>query len=69
MDGITGPIRFDENGNRIDFNLHLFEVKSQKNLATWFQDNSSLILTRSTEETSSAALATLHETIVRVSTK
>lgn len=69
MNTLTGPIRFDDFGNRIDFNLHLFEVRSQKKLATWFQDNSSLILTRSAEEANFAALSTLHDTIVKVSTK
>lgn len=69
IDTLTGPIKFDDAGNRIDFNLHLYEIRNKNKLATWYQDNSSILLTRSPEEANSAALSTLHDTIVRVSTK
>ena len=37
INGLTGPIRFDSNGNRINFNLEILQMKptGTKNIANW----------------------------------
>lgn len=66
---LTGPVVFDTNGNRIDFNMYLEEVLSGQTIATWHAKNESLTFSRTMNQTIDAAVLNLQKMKVIVSSK
>ncbi|KAJ8912942.1 hypothetical protein NQ315_017273 [Exocentrus adspersus] len=66
---LSGPLKFDESGHRIDFNVHVVDVLDKKVIANWFASNNSLVLSRSSNETENAAVANLQKILVKVSSR
>ncbi|XP_023312527.1 glutamate receptor ionotropic, kainate 3, partial [Anoplophora glabripennis] len=44
---LSGPIKFDDNGNRINFNMQVVDILQDRIIADWFASNQSLLLRRS----------------------
>lgn len=66
---LTGPIMFDNYGNRIDFKIHVEEAVTGQNIATWHARNESLTFVRTINETIDAAVLNLQKMKVIVSSK
>ncbi|CAH1103684.1 unnamed protein product [Psylliodes chrysocephalus] len=66
--GITGPLEFDAKGSRVDFNLIVVDVLQNKKIATWFENNQSLIVNEEVDK-SVAVVNNLQSTKVIVSSK
>nr|XP_023020738.1 glutamate receptor ionotropic, kainate 2-like [Leptinotarsa decemlineata] len=69
LDTLTGPIKFDEYGNRVDFDLFLYNIVDEELIATWIGSNETLILARNYDETANAAVSNLKKIKVIVSTR
>ncbi|CAH1154146.1 unnamed protein product [Phaedon cochleariae] len=68
LEPLSGPIQFDEHGNRVDFNLHLYN-NDEELLATWSGLNGTTTIARNYDETTSAAVSNLIKIKVIVSTR
>ncbi|KAJ8967545.1 hypothetical protein NQ314_002860 [Rhamnusium bicolor] len=66
---LSGPVEFDETGNRIDFNIHVVDILDEQVIATWYASNGTLNLTRNSNETDNAAVANLQKILVIVSSR
>ncbi|XP_056641962.1 glutamate receptor ionotropic, kainate 2-like isoform X1 [Diorhabda sublineata] len=66
--GLTGPIQFDDKGNRIDFNIYVIDVLHDKCIATWYETNQSLTVHSLTEETV-AVVTNLQNTKITVASR
>ncbi|CAG9860404.1 unnamed protein product [Phyllotreta striolata] len=66
---ITGPIKFDEYGNRIDFRIYAYTLDDDQLIATYQALNETVILARTSEETDLAATSNLKKIKVIVGTR
>ncbi|XP_018576212.1 glutamate receptor ionotropic, kainate 2-like [Anoplophora glabripennis] len=66
---LSGPIEFDNYGNRIDFNIHVVDVIENQILADWYASNSSLVLRRNSNEREFAAVTNLQKIVVNVTSR
>ncbi|XP_072382908.1 glutamate receptor ionotropic, kainate 2-like [Diabrotica undecimpunctata] len=66
---ITGPIKFDDSGNREYFNLYVYTQLDNQLIAAYFAENETLKLMRTSEETNLAAISSLKKVNVIVSTR
>ncbi|XP_018570639.1 glutamate receptor ionotropic, kainate 1-like isoform X2 [Anoplophora glabripennis] len=66
---LSGPLKFDDNGNRIHFNIHVVDILDNQVIADWYASNSSLVLRRSSNDTEFAAVANLQKILVNVSSR
>ncbi|XP_057669816.1 glutamate receptor ionotropic, kainate 2-like [Diorhabda carinulata] len=66
---VTGPIKFDDYGNRIDFNIYVYTHLDNQAIATYQAQNEMLQLTRTSEETNLASISNLKRIKVIVSTR
>lgn len=66
---MTGPMLFDNFGNRIDFNIYVDEPLSGQNIATWHAKTESLSFLRTANQTIDAAVLNLQKMKVIVSSK
>ncbi|CAG9861067.1 unnamed protein product [Phyllotreta striolata] len=68
LTNLTGPILFDVQGSRIDFNIIIVDVLADKKIATWFEQNQTLITNAEFDE-SITVVNNLQSTTVIVSSK
>lgn len=66
---LSGPLRFDENGNRVDFNIHVVDVLDNQIIGDWYASNTSLVLRRNLNDTEYAAVANLQKILVNVTSR
>nr|XP_023029080.1 glutamate receptor ionotropic, kainate 2-like [Leptinotarsa decemlineata] len=66
---LSGPISFNENGDRIKFNIYLVDMVDDTILATWFAGNKTLHVSRSYNATVDAAILNLQKIKVIVSSR
>lgn len=66
---LTGPIKFNDHGERVDFNIYVVDILDDTIIATWFANNESLILARSDNQTVDAAISNLQKITVIVSSR
>ncbi|KAG5889810.1 hypothetical protein JTB14_025589 [Gonioctena quinquepunctata] len=66
---LTGPLQFDDQGNRVDFNLLVYNILEEQLIATWLGSNETLILARNDDETANAMVSNLRKINVIVSTR
>ncbi|CAH1104230.1 unnamed protein product [Psylliodes chrysocephalus] len=66
---ITGPIKFDDFGNRIDFNIYVYTLDEDQLIGTYQALNETMVFARTSEETSLAATSNLKKVKVMVSTR
>ncbi|KAJ8967544.1 hypothetical protein NQ314_002859 [Rhamnusium bicolor] len=66
---LSGPLKFDEYGNRVDFILRAVDIINNKEIALWYAHNETLKLTRSPNETNVAVVDSLRNILVIVSTR
>lgn len=66
---MTGPVLFDNFGNRIDFNIYVDEALNGQNIATWHARSENLTFHRTVNQTIDAAVLNLQKMKVIVSSK
>nr|QUP79592.1 ionotropic receptor 6 [Monochamus saltuarius] len=66
---LSGPIKFDASGNRIDFNLHVVNVLAKTTIANWHASTRSLELRRNFYENEYAAVRGLQKITVHVTSR
>ncbi|XP_072382909.1 glutamate receptor ionotropic, kainate 2-like [Diabrotica undecimpunctata] len=66
---LTGPIKFNDEGERIDFNIQVIDIIDDSIIATWFASNETLSLGRDYNQTIDAAILNLQKITVIVSSR
>ncbi|KAG5889811.1 hypothetical protein JTB14_025590 [Gonioctena quinquepunctata] len=66
---LSGPLAFNKNGDRIDFNIYLVDIMAETILATWFAANKTTHVVRNYNETVDAAILNLQKITVIVSSR
>lgn len=66
---LSGPMLFDNFGNRIDFNIYVDEAVSRQHIATWHARKENMTFIRTANQTIDAAVLNLQKMKVIVSSK
>ncbi|CAG9860405.1 unnamed protein product [Phyllotreta striolata] len=66
---LTGPLKFNDEGGRTDFNIHVVDIIDDSVIATWHAGNESMELHRNYNQTFDAAVSNLQKITVIVASK
>ncbi|KAJ8982640.1 hypothetical protein NQ317_002692 [Molorchus minor] len=67
-DTISKPVKFDQDGNRVDFNIYVVDNKRHEYMAVWNAQNKTLELKRDFNSTTNAATENFQKIVVPVAT-